>query len=227
MKKSVKGLLITLAVLVFVVGIVAGLAKSWYSSVVPARPSPTPMPKANLPWSDDFSNPASGWQAEMDVGAEVGYHEGVMRILVQEPNLLAWAFGGHEFSDFHLAVDATQVAGPDDNEYGVLVRIQDGKHLYRFSVSGDGYYQATKHVGEDWQLMTAEWIASDAIQVGAATNHLEVVCQGTAMTFFVNGQQLVEVEDADYRAGDIGLYAGAFYEAGVEIHFDNLSITEP
>jgi hypothetical protein len=227
MRKSVKGLLIALTVLVFVAAVITGLATRWYASISPDWPSPTPMPKASLPWHDDFSNPASGWQTEMDAGAEVGYYEGVMRILVQERNLLAWAFGGHEFSDFRLAVDATQVAGPDDNEYGVLVRIRDREHLYRFSVSGDGCYQITKHAGGEWRLMTAEWLQSDAIHVGAGTNHLEVVCQGSTMTFLANGEQLAQVEDVDYRQGDIGLYAGAFYETGVEIHFDNLSIMEP
>lgn len=227
MSKSVKTLLIVLAVLVLAVGIVAGLAMSWYSSAVPDRPPPTSRPEADLPWYDDFSNPTSGWHAEVDAGAEVGYRDGVLRILVQEANLLAWAFGGHEFSDFRLAVDATQIAGPDDNEYGVLVRIQDREHFYRFSISGDGYYQVTKHTDAGWQLMTAEWVASDAIRTGAATNHLEVVCLGSTITSFVNGQQLAQVEDVDYRNGDIGLYAGAFYELGVEIYFDNLSITEP
>jgi hypothetical protein len=227
MGKSVKRLLTVLAVLVFVVSIVAGLAMSWYSSAVPDRPPPTARPEANLPWHDDFSDPTSGWHAEVDAGAEVGYHDGMLRILVQEANLLAWAFGGHEFSDFRLAVDATQIAGPNDNEYGVLVRIQDRDHLYRFSISGDGYYQVTKHNGGEWEQMTAEWVAAEAIRTGAATNHLEVVCQGSNMIFLVNDQQLAQVDDADYRRGDIGLYAGAFYEPGVEIHFDNLSITEP
>jgi hypothetical protein len=227
MKKSVRVLFIILASAVFVIGIIAGLAISWYSSAVPERPSPTPRPQADLPWHDDFSDPASGWHAEVDAGAEVGYHDGALRILVQEANLLAWAFGGHEFADFRLGIDATQVGGPNDNEYGVLVRIQDRDHLYRFSISGDGYYQVTKHAGDEWERMTAEWPQSDAIHTGAATNHLEVVCQGSTMTFFVNGQQLARVEDADYRNGDIGLYAGAFYEPGVEIHFDDLSITEP
>lgn len=228
MSKSVKTLLIVLTVSVFAVGIVAGLATSWYSSAVPERPSPTPRPEANLPWYDDFSNPAGGWHTEVGTGAEVGYQEGVIRVFIEGTNLSAWAFGGHEFSDFHLAIDATQVAGPDDNEYGVQVRIRDSDHFYRFSISGDGYYQVTKHTkGERPELMTAEWGGSDAINKGAATNHLEVVCQGPTMIFFVNGQQLAQVEDADYASGDVGLYAGAFFETGVEIHFDNLSITEP
>jgi hypothetical protein len=180
-----------------------------------------------VPWTDDFSDPASGWRAESDASAEVGYHEGVMRILVKSPNRLAWASAGRELSDFHLSVDATQVAGPDDNEYGVLVRMQDAHHFYRFSISGDGYYVVNKYDGEEWEVLGDDWSPSDAIHLGAATNLLEVVCQSRTMTLLVNGVQLVQVEDGSYSRGDIGLYAGSFFEPGVEVHFDNLKITAP
>jgi hypothetical protein len=227
MRRILKALAVVVGVLVLAFVIAAVLAVWWYRSVVPPRPTPTPRPEASLPWSDDFSDPASGWQVESDATAEVGYHEGALRILVKSDKLLAWAFAGHEFSDFHLTVDATQVAGPNDNEYGVLVRIQDRNHLYRFSISGDGYYQISKHAGDAWERMTAEWPQSDAIHTGAAMNRLEVICQGEVMTFLVNGVQLAQVQDTDYLEGDVGLYAGTFYEPGVEIHFDNLSIAEP
>ena len=180
-----------------------------------------------LPWADDFSDPASGWQAESDASAEVGYHEGVMRILIRSPNRLAWASAGRDFSDFRLAVEATQVAGPDDNEYGVLVRMQDPDHFYRFSISGDGYYLVNRYDGEEWVALGGDWTPSDAIYRGAATNRLEVVCQGARMAFLVNGVQLVEVEDSSYSRGDIGLYAGSFFEPDVEVYFDNLTATEP
>ena len=180
-----------------------------------------------LPWSDDFSDPASGWQAESDASAEVGYYEGVMRLLVKVPNRLAWASAGREFSDFHLAVEATQVAGPDDNEYGILVRVRDADHFYRFSISGDGYYQVSKYDGEEWVVLSGDWTPSDAIQMGVATNLLEVVCQGTTMTFLANGVTLTQVEDRSYSRGDVGLYAGSFFEPGVEVHFDDLIVTEP
>jgi len=180
-----------------------------------------------LPWSDDFSDPASGWQAESDASAEVGYYEGVMRLLVKVPNRLAWASAGREFSDFHLAVEATQVAGPDDNEYGILVRVRDADHFYRFSISGDGYYQVSKYDGEEWVVLSGDWTPSDAIQMGVATNLLEVVCQGTTMTFLANGVTLTQVEDRSYPRGDVGLYAGSFFEPGVEVHFDDLIVTEP
>ena len=180
-----------------------------------------------LPWSDDFSDPAGGWQAESDASAEVRCYEGVMRLLVKVPNRLAWASAGREFSDFRLAVEATQVAGPDDNEYGVLVRMRDADHFYRFSISGDGYYLVSKYDGGAWEVLNGDWTSSDAIHLGAVTNLLEVVCRGATMTFLVNGVTLTQVEDSSYSRGDIGLYAGSFFEPGVEIHFDNLTVTEP
>jgi hypothetical protein len=180
-----------------------------------------------LPWTEDFSDPTSGWQAESDASAEVGYHEGAMRVRVNVPNRLAWASAGRKLSDFHLSVEATQVAGPDDNEYGLLVRMQDPDHFYRFSISGDGYYLVSKYDGEEWEVLSGDWTPSDAIRLGAATNLLEVVCQGATMAFYVNGELLTEVQDSTYLRGDIGLYAGSFFDPGVEIHFDNLSAAKP
>jgi hypothetical protein len=229
MKKGVKTLLIVVAIVVFVLGIALGVAMSWYSSVIPKRASPTARPKANLPWSDDFSDPSSGWQTESDSSAEVEYRDDALRIFVKSTNRLAWAFAGHEFSDFHLTVDATQAAGPDDNMYGVLVRITDRDNFYRFSISGDGYYMVDKRSNGEWELLTPEWPESDAIRTGTGSaNVLEVVCRGETMTFLVNGMELTAVQDSDHRTGDIGLYAGTLYlEPDVEVHFDNLRITEP
>lgn len=227
MKRVRKSLVVVLGVLLVAVVIVLGLIGGLYSFISPRKPRPTPMPRAALPWSDDFSDPASGWQVESDFSAEVGYHEDAMRVLVKMPNLLAWAFAGREFSNFHLTVEATQVAGPDNNEYGVLVRMKDISHFYIFSVSGDGYYQVSKYDGEERKGLSGDWTPSNAIHLGTATNLLKVICQDTTMTFFVNGVQLAQVEDVDYRRGDIGLYAGSFFEPGVEVHFDNLRVEKP
>ena len=184
------------------------------------------MPK-QLPWSEDFSDPESGWQAESDASAEVAFHDGVMRILIKAPNRLAWASAGRDFSDFRLDVEATQVAGPQDNEYGVLVRVQDSDHFYRFSISGDGFYQVSKYDGEEWVLLGGDWKPADAIHRGEAANLLQVICEGNRMDFLVNGVQVAQVEDSAYSHGDIGLYAGSFFEPGVEVHFDNLTVSQP
>lgn len=181
---------------------------------------------AGLPWTDDFSS-ISTWQAESDAAAQVSVQDGVLRVFVAVPNQLAWAVAGRDLRDFHLAVEATQVAGPDDNEYGVLVRLQDANNFYRFSISGDGYVLVDKFVAGRAEPLGANWTPSEAIRQGQATNVLEVVCRGAEMIFLVNGSEVTRVQDTTFTHGDIGLYAGTFYEGGAEIHFDNLSVAEP
>lgn len=186
---------------------------------------PTEAPE-ELPWADDFSS-AQSWQTESDAAAEVAVEGGVLRIYVAVPNQLAWASARKDLSDFHLTVEATQVAGPDDNEYGVLARIQDAGNFYRFSISGDGYFLVSKFVNGRQELIGGNWTPSEAIRRGRATNVLEVTCRGESLRFSVNGHSLVELTDGQFSHGDIGFYAGTFYEGGVEIHFDNLWIGPP
>ncbi len=181
---------------------------------------------AGLPWSDDFSS-VSTWQAESDAAAQVSVEAGVLRVFVAVPNQLAWATAGRDLRDFHLTVETTQIAGPDDNEYGVLVRLQDPANFYRFSISGDGYVLVDKFVAGQMELMGATWMPAEAIRQGEASNVLEVICRGAEMTFIVNGSEVARVRDTTFTHGDIGLYAGTFYEGGVEVQFDNLRVTEP
>ncbi len=179
-----------------------------------------------LPWEEDFSAPGA-WKLESDAAARVTVEEGVLRISIAAPNQLAWASAGKDLRDFRLRVEASQVAGPDDNEYGVLVRMQDPRNFYAFSVSGDGYFLVSRFVDGVRQPLGADWSPSDAVHPGAGTNVLEVVAQGNRLTFIVNDRQLAQVEDDRFVRGDIGLYAGSFYEGGVEVHFDNLRVTAP
>ncbi|MFN3762573.1 MAG: family 16 glycoside hydrolase [Anaerolineae bacterium] len=179
-----------------------------------------------LPWEEDFSAPGA-WKLESDAAARVTVEAGVLRISISAPNQLAWASAGKDLRDFRLRVEASQVAGPDDNEYGVLVRMRDPRNFYAFSVSGDGYFLVSRFVDGVRQPLGADWSPSDAVHPGIGTNILEIVAQGNRLTFIVNGRQLAQVEDDRFAHGDIGLYAGSFYEGGVEVHFDNLRVTAP
>ncbi|HEC36062.1 MAG TPA: hypothetical protein ENI39_05955, partial [Anaerolineae bacterium] len=149
--------------------------------------------ESDLPWNDDFSDPST-WQGESDATAQVGVQDGVMRVYVAVPDQLAWAVAGRDLRDFHLTVEATQSAGPDDNEYGVLVRMQDHSNFYRFSISGDGYYLVSKFVDGRAEFLGSNWAPSEIIHRGQATNVLEIICQGPEMIFVVNGEELARVE---------------------------------
>lgn len=185
--------------------------------------------EAVLPWRDDFSGRDTGWQTASDASSEVGYDGGVMSVLVRWPDKLSWAAAGRDFADLRIRVDASQISGPDDNEYGILARMQDGEHFYMFAISGDGFFRIVKRDGSDETVLTRDWAASDAIHTGIATNQLDVTCRGSELTFAVNGAPLARVRDDAYSHGDVALYAGTFREPGdgVEIHFDNVLVTAP
>ena len=175
------------------------------------------------PWTETFDD-AGDWQLSADAAASVAVTDGVLRIHVFELGQVAWAAASRTYSDFHLTVEATQVSGPDDNEYGVLVRMAGDQQFYVFSISGDGYARAAWYSSGSWNLLGPDWMPSDAIHQGAATNVLEVEARGATFVFSVNGTPVLQVEDVQLTKGDVGLYAGAFNEADVVIDFDNLEV---
>ncbi len=174
-------------------------------------------------WSEPFDAPGD-WHLSADAAADVAVQDGSLRVHVFEVGQVAWASADRTYSDFRLTVEATQVSGPADNEYGILVRMQDDQHFYAFSISGDGYVRAARLNGASWIILGPDWAPSDAVHQGAATNVLEVEATGTTFIFRVNGVEVLQVEDATYAKGDTGLYAGTFSEGDVVITFDNLEV---
>ncbi|MGC9399624.1 MAG: family 16 glycoside hydrolase [Anaerolineae bacterium] len=174
-------------------------------------------------WQTSFDD-AEAWRIHSDAAAELKIDEGRLSIHILQPGQVAWAAVEHSFTDFKLQVEATQLAGPPDNEYGVLLRMDDDARFYAFSVSGDGYVRASRYEDGRWEVLGPDWTAHEAVRQGAATNVLVVEARGPHFTFWVNEEQVLDVEDDTLSRGEIGLYAGAFDEAGVNISFDNLYI---
>ena len=176
------------------------------------------------PWTDTFDD-EDRWELSSDAVANITMADGKMQIHILLPGQVAWVAADRTFEDARIAVDATQVAGPLDNEYGVLIRMKGDDAFYAFSVSGDGYVRVARYQDEEWTVLGSDWTTNEAVNQGAATNHLEIEAQGANFTFSVNGEQVAQVEDDALRRGDVGLYAGAFGEGGVVIAFDDLTVT--
>ncbi len=179
----------------------------------------------NSVFVDDFSNPASGWDRQTDNDGTTDYANGKYRILVEKSNLLIWATAHKNFNgDVGIEVDATKAGGPDDNEFGVICRYQDANNFYRFLISSDGYAVISKKKdGQKSDLSADKMQSSDAIHQGAATNHLRATCIGNSLSLLVNGQEVASASDGSIMSGDVGLLAGTFDNAGVDILFDNFS----
>jgi hypothetical protein len=184
-------------------------------------------PGAAPPFRESFDDARNGWTLVQSSQADIAISSGQLRIAVKQPDSLAWSVAaGKTFDDFTLDVDATPLAGPDDNDYGVIVRRVDDDNFYRFEISGDGYYNVQKREKGKWHKLIVDWTESDAIRNGKATNHLRVVCAGRVMTFYVNQVTLIQVADDSFKRGSVGVLAGTLAEPGVQVAFDNLQVSK-
>ncbi len=192
--------------------------------------APPPIENSNSStlFSDDFSDPSSGWDTVRADEGITDYENDAYRIYVNADKKDVWANPGQSFGDVHIAVDATKIGGPDDNDFGVQCRYQDVGNFYFFIISSDGYYGISKVVNGEQQLIGMEKLdASDAILQGNATNHIEVECKGDRLTLWANGVELHSVQDSDFATGDVGLMAGTYDIVGTDISFDNFVVTQP
>ncbi|MGB9801239.1 MAG: hypothetical protein ACPLUL_14215 [Thermanaerothrix sp.] len=190
---------------------------------------PTATPQVEILFQDDFSDPDSGWDRRQDSDGVTDYTgDGAYRIRVDTPNLEVWANPNLNFKDVRIEVDATKVAGPDDNDFGVLCRYVDIQNFYFFLISSDGYFGIGKKVNGETQIIGAENLESHtAIRQGTTTNHIRADCVGNTLSLHANGTLLRTVNDETLQEGDVGLIASTYAEPGVEILFDNFIVYQP
>jgi len=192
-------------------------------------PLSTPESASPLLFFDDFSDPNSGWDEESDEDGGRSYSDGGFRIYVAKTEWCYWTTIYRTFSDVIIEVDGQKVGGSDNNEYGVVCRLNEDNNFYYFGISGEGFYGIGKLINDEWLDLGDEgWGFNDrVIEPGTKTNHLKAECSFDNLSLEVNGSTLIDVTDPELRSGDVGLYVCAYDDAGADILFDNFKVTRP
>jgi len=221
---------IMFSVLILVTMLACSAVSNFMATPTPVptqTPIPSPTPDAVLFEDSEF---ASSCNAESTTDVDRFVENGQFNLLVKTPKYVGWSECTQvEFSDIILEADAAQVAGPDNNMYGVLFRYGlDSDDFYIFAITGEGFYilaiDGAKH---DELEIIVDWTESSAINKGQQTNHIKVVAIGGNIQYYVNDQLLGEAQDARLTTGTIGFFAGSTEEGGVQVSFDNLKISKP
>lgn len=190
-------------------------------------PLPSPTPDAMLFEDSEFTNSCS---AESTSDVERLVENGAFTMHIKTPKYEGWTECTKvEFSDVIVEVDATQLAGPDNNMYGVLFRYGlDDDEFYVFAITGKGFYtlaiDGAQHTETEFIVDLTE---SSAINKGQQTNRLKVVAVGGNIEYYVNDQLLGEAQDDRLTSGTVGFFVGSIDEGGVSVSFDNLKISHP
>ena len=189
-------------------------------------PAPA-QPSGSVLFQDDFAQPTTGWDRLLVTEGVMDYYSGGYRMLVNSLQTNFWATPRRNFSDVRIEVDTGKMAGPDENRIGLVCRLT-GKDYYFFIFSSDGFYgMGLFKDGQAVLLGQSEMQYSENINKGVAINHLRADCAGNTLTFFINGFQVAQAQDATLTSGDVGVLAGTFNEVGTDVLFDNFVVLQP
>lgn len=219
--------------IIFYLGVLALLPTLVACDTLPfADPGPDACDSSGTLFEDGFNGEQNcGWLEYNRGGAVAAIEEGVFKISTSSPGEIWWTNPGRSFDNVAIDVTAKQVAGPDDNAFGVICRYQDEENFYLFLISGDGYYAIGKYQsGEDrvtYLTEDGQFAKSDRINQGAATNQMQVSCIDNELSLAVNGYPLLTVTDSEFASGDIGLAVSSLQQGTVEVDFDDLKVIGP
>ena len=184
---------------------------------------------SKLLFEDDFSDSDSGWDINTIDNGSTDYEQSGYRIFVNAENWSLWANPSRNFTDVSVSVQASKIAGDDDNEFGIICRYANADNFYLATISSDGFYGFLARIdGEALQLINMEsMLQSDVINQGKELNTIRLDCIGQTLSLYVNGQFVDETFDDSIGSGDVGLYAGTFSIPGTDILFDNFAVRAP
>ncbi len=173
---------------------------------------------------------AQNWSQMENEDGKIQYSDLGLRIWVRRPNYYLWSNPQDiRFQDVRIDVDIQKIAGPDRNDAGVICRYQDANNYYYFTISNAGYYKIGKVVnGTDHLVGMQDYQFDDGhIHRGDTSNHVQVECIGDKLALYANSTLLVQVQDRDLAAGNVGLIAGTWDVGGADIRFTNFSTVSP
>ncbi len=191
-------------------------------------PAPTPTPVLVLTLTEDFNDPASGWDAGSYTPGDVGYDSGQYFVRAAGAGVSMWGAAGLSYADVVIDVKASWLDGPANGNagYGVACRVQPDGDGYWARISGDGMYSIFAVVDGHFERLI-RWRGAEGIRTGRSQNRLRLSCIGPLIALAINGQQYPGVQDERFTGGDIALVATSFEPAPVEARFDDLLVWQP
>lgn len=181
-------------------------------------------------FSDDFSDPSSGWvnTQEADHKATgIALYDGAggyqMTPLDDTTYGVVRAPKQASGSDVRVSANVFLFTSVGKGTGGVVCRHQDNGNFYAFMVSGGHGYAILKVKGG-----SAEQLATGSFE-GAMPNVADVSisasCKGDALVLSLDGEEVARATDADLDKGAAGLIVMGERTAGTSAVFDNFELS--
>lgn len=153
---------------------------------------------------------------------------GVYQMEGDNNNSRALSYFNEIVSDFTYEADVKKIDGGGD--VGLyfrgdgVINYEDIMNGYYFSLGTYyGEYRIYRIVNGSYNSLCS-WTNSDAINEGNGVNTLKVVCAGSTMMFYINGEHVATEIDNTFSYGYVGVCAYDDYYSDV-VEFDNVLLT--
>lgn len=180
-------------------------------------------------YSDDFSDPESGWPVDESGGLSTGYHPpGVFHLVAERANLRRTVTGGITVGDGVVETAAeveTTASGAGPFRFGLVTR-----------AGRDGYYAfVVQPHTKEWFVLEGSGRSVRRLATGASgivagldgENALRVEMNGATLDFLVNGWLVARVQDSTHSAGEVGFYVETSADPKAHVHFDRIEVERP
>lgn len=186
------------------------------------------VPPGSILFYEDFSTDQNGWKTWDQDGSIVRYQAEGFRFFVNQANYDYWSTPGYKFKNMKIDTDVIKVSGPDNNAFGVICRFVDAENYYAFLMSSDGYAGILRVLEGEYTLLNANTMEyTPVILQSEALNKISATCNETNLSLMINGEVIFDVQDQSFETGDVGLMVSSYDEPGVDILFDNLTVSQP
>jgi hypothetical protein len=204
----------------------------WFppTSTPSAVPTPNATPTPNLRpgigellLEDDFSDD-SVWTTGRDDNGVAQVSGGTLLLGLNEGRSYLFSTRNSPvFKDFYAELTANPSLCRGDDEYGLLIRNNDGDH-YRFALSCDGRAKVDRFLGGNLTRQ-AGWVQDQAVPaVVPGSSRLAVWASGSQLHFFVNDLYLFSVNDTQLFLGSLGVFVHTAGEGDVSVSFSDLQV---
>ncbi|MBZ0286630.1 MAG: hypothetical protein K8I30_03380 [Anaerolineae bacterium] len=95
---------------------------------------------------------------------------------------------------------------------------------YLFLIEGNGRFAIMRSRGRGITPLV-NWTDSSVIKTGPAENRIRAVCVGDYLAMYVNGTFVGDATDDTYSVGQVGLVGSAASRLGLQVNFDNLTVS--
>ena len=195
----------------------------------PDQPNPNPELPPIENWdtfTDDFSNPESGWYTYADNEGRMDYNDGKFEIHVDVTETIFWSTPYFLFEDVILTVQAEVIQSSGDGDFGLICRYQDENNFYGMEISEDGYACIWKFLNGEYFELT-DWVYYDFLLDLEGPIQMKASCIGDNLSLRVMDKMLLQAVDSSFSEGDVGIAAGTYSNPGNFVIFDDFSITVP